>query len=560
MTSQPVTMPAATGGSVAQQPSAMRTVRRLYVYAVAGVTLLIAAIGAINLLGLGLDAVFRAVSDRSWVQGGPDWERERLSLFVPLVVIATPIWFVHWRMAQRAVHGDDATSERRSLVRALYFTVLLLATLQMLLASLSSAIDVTLRDLLGARLQTYERESLITSLSIVLVVMAAWVFHVAIYRQDVRAETEETRSALPPQLYFYLASAVGAVMLLIGASDLIRLGVDAVADVDGFGRWWREPLASGISLVVTGGLLWSVHWFATERELATSSWWGRSERGSGLRRLYLVAILVITGIMALVRFADGVDGIAGLALDVRLRSDETRLMTIAGPLLATIPPAAFWLLHRRRLLGEPAGIGYPMLAATATRLIEYVMAFLGLLFASGGIAVLLGELVQAVAGEDGWRGDIGWPAGAAIGGGALWAWYWVSTSRRFAADSEAEQVSTSRRAYLFVVLGSALVALVVSLAMTIYQVMQEVLGVSETANLATEIALPLAVTVVTLGVALYHGLLLRRDLPARGLTERAEEVGRARMELVLTGPEAADLTGVVDTLRRQLPEGYDITT
>ena len=554
------TLPPATNGTVAQQPSAMRTVRRLYIYAVAGVTLLIAAIGAVNLLGIGLDAIFRAISDHTWIQGGPDWQRERLSLFVPFVVIATPIWFLHWRMAQRALHGDDAVAERRSLVRALYITVLLLATLQAFFAGLTSVIDVSLRDLLGARLQPYERDSLVTSLSIVLVVTAIWVFHIATYRQDVRAETEETRSALPPQLYFYFASAIGAIMLLIGVSDLIRLGMDALADVARFGRWWREPLANGISLVVTGGLLWSVHWRATERELATSTWWGRSERGSGLRRLYLVAVLAIAAIATLISLASGIEGIARLTLDVPLPPRDSRLGEIAGPLLATVPFGAFWLLHRQRLLAEPRGAGFPIQPVTVTRLLEYAMAFLGLLFASGGIAVLLGELVQAIASEDGWRRDVGWPVGAAIGGGLLWAWYWWSTRGRLARDAEAEQVSTTRRAYLFVVLGGTVVAFVVGLAMTVYQVLQRVLDVSNAGSLASEIATPLGITVVTLGVALYHGVLLRRDLPVRGLMERGEAAGRERVEVVLTGPEGADMTAMVDALRRQLPEGYDLST
>lgn len=560
MNSHPAAMPAPQGGSVAQQPSAMRTLRRVYIYTVAGVTLLIAAIGAVNLLGLGLDAIFRAFSDQTWIQGGPDWQRERLSLFVPLVAIATPIWYVHWRMAQRAVHGDDAVTERRSLVRAIYFMILLLATLQMFFASLTSVIDISLRDILGARLEPYERDSIVTSLAIVLVVSATWLFHIAVYRQDVRAETEETRSALPPQLYLYVASAIGAFMLLFGVADLIRLGVDAMADVARFGRWWRDPLASVAGLVVTGGLIWTLHWRATERELATSSWWGKSERGTTLRWLYLIVILVFTSIATLVYLGNGADGIARLALDVRVSARDTRLSTIAGPLLATLPFVACWYLHRRRLLAEPAIPGVTAPPVTMRRLLGYVMAFVGLLFASSSIAILLSEAVQAVTGEGSWKGDIGWPAGVAIGAGALWAWSWLRTRQRFAEDPEAEQVSMTRRAYLFAVLGTAIVALVVGLAMTIYQVMQEVLGVSENTHLATEISLPLGITVITLGVAVYHGLLLRRDLPVRGLMERGEAVGRERVEVVLTGPEGADLAAMVDTLRRTLPEGYDLST
>jgi hypothetical protein len=536
----------------------MREVRRLYVYGVTTVTLLIAAIGAVNLLGLALDQVLTAISGEGWIQGGPDWERERLSLFLPLVVIATSIWWLHWRMAQRALQGPDAVAERRSTIRAVYLAIVFVAGLQTLfMAGLGSVLDLAIRRLLGGTLFAYERDSLVSNLAIVIVVGAIWAWHIRAYLRDVRAETAETRPALVPQAVLYLAAAIGATMLLIGLGDLIRLAVDAIADADRAGRWWRDPLASGIALAATGGLAWTVHWLLTEHLLGGSGWWGRGERGAALRRVYLVAILLVTGVMTLLFVADGVDGIVRLALDARERPDETRLTAIAGPLLSALPVAGFWLLHRRRLLAEPAVPGNAIAPATAERLLGYPMALLGLVVASTGAARLLGEIVAAVAGEGGWREDAGWPLGLLLGGGALWAVSWLATRARFARDPEAEQASTARRAYLFIALGGAVVALVVGLAMTIYQVMQEVLGVAEAGDLAEEIALPLGITVVTLAVAVTHGLLLRRDLPVRGLLEREEE-GATRLELVLTGPADADLAEAVRAMRRSLPEGYAI--
>ena len=561
VTSQPAAMPREEDGNMASQPSTMLTVRRLYIYTVSAVTLVIAAIGAANLLGLGLDKIFSAITGAGWIDAGPDWERERLSFSIPFIVIATPIWYLHWRMAQRAVRGAGAIAERRSLIRAAYFTGLVFVSLQIIIQGLNAVIELSTERLLGGFLDPWERDSVVSSLAGVMVAGALCAFHIIAYRRAIRDETAEHFSALLPQAGFYLASVIGALVLLFGASDLIRLVVDALTGDDGPGRWWREPLSSALALAATGGLVWTAHWFFTERLLATSSWWGKSRRSSGLRRGYLLSILVIATTMAIFHFAEGVDGIARFVLDVRERTHETRLSIIAGPMLATLPFIAFWLMHRRRLMAEAAGIGFSLSFLTARQLLSYFMAFVSLVMASAGAAMLFAEVVRMVGTEDTWRSDIGRPMGLVIGGGAVWAWYWSEIRARFAADPQTEQLSTSRRTYLFVVFGGGLVALVIGLAMTVYQVMQEALGVSESTQLASEIALPLGVTVLATGVALSHGLMLRRDLAVLEAVrheekEQAIEVG---VRLTLTGPKGGDVDSVVEALRRHLPNGYRLT-
>lgn len=540
-----------------EQPSAMQTLRQFYVYAVTAVTLILMALAAVNLLGLGLDRLFTAVTGEGWIQGGPDWERERLSLYLPFIVIATPIWWLHWRMAQRATHGDDATAERRSPVRNLFFAIVIVVTgAQLLLGSLQSLLQFVIAGPLGRELQDFERESVVTSLAIVIVGGAIWLFHIRAWVADVREETTETRTALPVPVALYLASAIALIMLTLGAHDLIRLAVDAVAGADRFGRWWVTPLADGASVVITGGAIWALHWPLTARLRRGPSWWGKGREGASLRRAYLVAIPAVAALIAIVYLGQGVDGIVRWATDVPAGFRETHASRIATPLLALLAPIGIWLLHRRWLLAEPAATGYPIAPVTVARLLGYAMAFVGLALAITGGAMLAGEAIQEVAGVDGWRRDAGWPLGLLLGGGLLWAWYWRQSRQRLAADPETEQAATSRRAYLLLVLGGSVVALVVGLAMTVYQLLQRVLDVSDAGSLAADIALPVGMSVVTAAVVAYHGLLLRRDLAVRALGGRTE--GAVRIELVLTGPAGGDLGDVVRALRHELPAGYAI--
>jgi hypothetical protein len=543
----------------------MRSVRQFYVYAVAGVTLVIAAIGVINLLGLGIDLLLSAVTGQEWIEGSPNWERERLSFSLPFIVIAGPIWFLHWRMAERAVSGPDAEAERRSEIRAAYFALAFLAGL-LLLPGITTVVSLPFGVLLGNPLAAQDRESVVTSLAVVLVTAAVWEFHRRIYSRDIRAETTETRSALLPQIALYAVSAIAGIVLLISVSSLITFAIDTMLDSSNLESWWRLGLANSVGNFVAGGLLWPVTWFYTERLLTTSTWWGQSALGSGVRRLFVLAVAVIAAFVVLMNVADAIEVAVRLALGAPERGVDARPNDIVGPLLASLPFIAAWIVSRRRLLAEAAGIGFPLPLVTAQRLFSYPMAFLGLLLGSAGLAMLLGELFEVVTGADNWRTDVGWPLGLTVAGGVLWGWHWRATSARFAREPVAEQLSPARRVYLFVVLGVALVVLVIGLAITVYQVLQLVLGVSDTARLAAEIALPLGITLTTLVVSAYHGLLLRRDLAVRATTERvemvnqAETVARTQVALVLTGPADDDVTAVIDALRRQLPEGYDIST
>lgn len=278
--------------------------------------------------------------------------------------------------------------------------------------------------------------------------------------------------------------------------------------------------------------------------------------GSTVRRIYLLAVVLVSGFMILMFFAEGCDGMVNLVFGVNEQTGETHLTNIAGPLLATVPIIGLWLLHRRWLYAESSNTGEPIQPITIDRLFTYTKAFLGLLMASTGFATLLGELVQTFSVDNDWREDSGWPLGLLIGGAGVWVLAWQSTRGRLVRDTEAEQISTSRRAYLLIVLGGATIGLVVGLAMTIYQVMQKVLGVSSSSDLASDISLPLGVALTTVAILVYHGLLLRSDLRVHTAREGAGD--RVRQMLVLTGPADADLKTVLKTLREHVPEEFEI--
>ena len=148
---------------------------------------------------------------------------------------------------------------------------------------------------------------------------------------------------------------------------------------------------------------------------------------------------------------------------------------------------------------------------------------------------------------------------------------------RRAAAPDVERRAAAGRAYLFLVVGVALLACVPSAAFVLYRLIDTALG-GHGVGLVGELAMPIAAIVVGVVVAVYHGDILRGDLrttgeaapavtggptttvePAMPMAQIvAETPGPASMDLVLSGPADADLDAVADELRRRLPPGISL--
>src|SRR3970040_2066165 len=99
----------------------MQTVRRLYLYAMSGITFGVLAVGLDQLLVVILGQL--GVGRGPFV-GGDQGYREQLSLAIALVGVGLPVWGIHWWLAQRGLQAGrpNAVEERGSTGRALYPT------------------------------------------------------------------------------------------------------------------------------------------------------------------------------------------------------------------------------------------------------------------------------------------------------------------------------------------------------------------------------------------------------------------------------------------------------
>ena len=546
----------------------MLVARRLYLYFVAGVSLAVLATGLVNLLELGLQVIWEALTGSQVIVQPPDAVRRELSLYSALTAVALPIWLLHWWLTERLLTPTraEAEVERRSLIRGLYLALLLLVAF---LFWANAALDL-LQRAFAAILDVSEpftaqpvAESIIGQLAMLLVLGGTWIYHAWIVLRDRRAGTLSGGADWLPRLYLYVGAAFGLVTLLVGASQLIQALVDALFGVgEVVAGDLRRTLAQGAAQLLGGFVVWSLHWGYSLGLRGQQDWRGEHERRSLLRWVYLYLGVFAGVALTLGALAVSLAELFRWALGVGVGDTSQRLRDIVEPPAQMLPVTLLWLYHRRQIHHEAESIPEAGWRVSVGRLIGYLSALAGLAFASAGLALLLGLLFDLLLGgnrvavlpPDLWRGEVSGYAAVTLVGGLAWLWYWYAALRRMAADPVAERASLSRRAYLYIVLAATIVGLLGSLAVVLYRFLGWVLGITGGASLISDISVALGVVIVAGLLLAYHVLTLRQDL-----REAAEHLPAQRIvRLTLRLPNDVDPEQAVEELRRHLPPGVEL--
>lgn len=550
----------------------MHTIRRLYVYLMSGISLGVLIAGLVGLLGLlfaelGLggadDAVFtsgRAAADR-------------LSLSAALAGVALPVWLVHWWLAERGVAGRDAAAaaERAADVRALYLSAVLLITLLIGTFSASDLIRHVIDGLFfgGPAGQSFGLSPPSDSLASLLVTAAAWGYHVSVRIRDLGVAPLMGPAVALPRLYLYIAAVFGALLLLLGVHDLIFALVGSLFVAPSLSGAGPSPrlVVGGVAGVLAGGVVWAGHWLYATRIAARGDWRGQSERESLLRRAYLVVVLVGAAAWASALISAGLGTALRAALGVSTEG-EPGVTQIAGSLLAAIPFAVAAWLHYRWLDVESLTYGGASRRLGTERLAGYLLAGVGLFLTAFGTAWLLGVLIDLAlggsrtltGGGEVWRSEAAQAISLVLAGAPLWLWFWYRAQRRHATAPAEEAAAAMRRIYLFAVLGGALIAVIVSIAILLYRglnlALQNASGVG-----ASDVSGSLGALLVAMLLIGYHALLLRRDVRLRRAVDAEEAAVVAAavpvsVSVVITGTAGADADAVFHAVSGRLPAGY----
>ncbi len=564
----------------------MGVARRIYLYVVSLLALAAVGVGFQNLLTVMVGQVVDSLGS-SVIQDGGGVTRGQTSLAIALLVVGTPVWLIHWWLAQRGTRGTDehAAEERGSALRAFHLSLVRAIAIITLVGLGSGLVALAIRTLLGEQVELFGVAEAIAS---VLVAGPAWVYHSAVADGDARAGAHRDAAGALTRLYRYgtafgaLVMAMAAVSVLIDTVFRMLLGrPDFVED----SNWWRVPLAGSITALAIGLPVWWVHWRASRSLVRNGVVIGDDERGTMLRSAYIGGVVLLAASLVAFAFAGSIAEVGRLLLGIPSGDGLAWILeAIVGPPVAVLPFYLAAQLHVAARGREAARVGAD-LADSSRRVVRHLVALVGLAFLTAGAYQLIGLALDAFfAGSsltpegDFVRRQLPWYVSQTVVGLALWIPAWAAILRRRAVAPALERRAGAARAYLYLVVGLALVAAVTSGIFILYRLIDALLGGESAASLGADLTTPLAVLVVGGVIAAYHGRLVLGDFRATADQAPAAPrpapiappaatpppagldplVGASALELVLRGPAGTDLGAIADGLRERLPTGVTL--
>lgn len=559
----------------------MATVKRIYLYGVLGAALVPLLLGLTDLLRLIIDGLadmtgISALSARIALG--------ELSWSLTLVVIAAPIWAFHAWLMRRWLHRPEPwpTEERASTARAAFFFVVLVAT-----AAVAGwhLIELTLL-VLRALISGDRPWGLSASLCGALVVGTAWLGHLAWRAGDFRQAAQRIAGDWLTRLYLYGVLFVLIIVALVQTADLLvtagRVALDVRPAWEPEG-WWREALASSLAVALVASTAWLVHWGISGRLVRAAGPMGEAHRASRSRTGYFLGIVLLCAGAVLTLASLGLRHVFAEVSGVWRPSDGSRLIEdVGGPVLMLVPFVAAWWWHLRRASAEAHAFGGAQRRRSVVRSGRYVVALVGLVGLAIGLAWGLQAALDLL--DGGARGSatagsivreaVAPALAAGLVGLAMWTPAWLRIGRDRTRDPVESANATSRRAYLLLVCGLALVAVVGALGYLVYQAMRTVLE----AGALTDTTWAISILLVGGAVLVGHLVALRADIHTSaaaeaaaqelagteppvgaGLADTGPETVGAIETLELSGPAGADFEAINAAIRAGLPAGYRLS-
>lgn len=537
----------------------MRTIRRVYFYAVALISLEVVLWGLISLLRtmFAQDVLFPTA--------------DTLSQALALILVGVPIFLVHWLWAQRAAASDG--EEQTATVRAVFFYLALLFTLvpvvQNFLALIDRAFIETVRldrsSALFGGSQTW-----IDNLIAILMngVAAAYLWNTL--RASWLNLTDRENFADVRRLYRYVWLVYGLLMVVFGAQQVLRF-LFFIPEATILGASGREMVINGIALLLVGAPVWLYTWKTCLDALAEPL-----EAASNLR-LGVLYLLSLSGVVVVLASA-------GVVLDVLFRlflgetvGLERFLQQVSTPISLGIPLGLVWAYYGNWFKLEAQSNRSPGLQAGIKRLYYYVLAPIGLTATVIGLSLLVSFLLDVLLASgavwgDALRARLSGALATLLVGLPLWLMAWRPMQLEALAVGEAgdhARQSIVRRVYLYLVIFAAVIGGMISAVALAFRLLNALLGGDVPDDFLVSSLDSLKFLLIFAGLLVYHILTLRKDgtrasdsLSARYrdfavLVFEHEGSGFGQRLLDLLARQAAGLPVAVQAVEQPIPDGAE---
>lgn len=518
----------------------MRTIRRLYFYAVAFISIEVVLWGVIGLT-------------RNIVSSRLHNTADALAQALALVLVGVPIFLFHWLWTQRASAKDE--EEQTASLRAIFFYTVLIATLVPIAQNLLALIDraiLTLasldpyRALLGGN-QTWQ-DNLIAI--VINGVVAAYFWNVL--RGEWKSLPDANTFADVRRLYRYLWMLYGLLMVVFGAQQVLRFVFYIPVPKYLMGSAGRETFANGLSLLIVGTPLWVYTWRIIQDAIAAPV-----ERDSNLR-LGVLYLLSLGGVISVL-------SASGTLLDIILRwafgeamAGYEFIQQIGGPISLGVPLAGVWAYYGAWLNLQIESDENDLQRASKKRLYYYILSALGLGAAVIGIALLLSFVIDILTTNAIWgttlRSRLAGSIATLVVGLPLWLMTWRPMQAAALTDDEQgdhARRSNIRRAYLYLALFAGVIGGMVSAVALIYNLINTVLVRSVSSDFLSNVLNSIQLLAIFAVLLVYHLNCLRQD----GTKAEAKLEARQRgfNVMVLGSEEDAFVKVVKAAMSKQAP-------
>ena len=523
-------------GATAGEPG-IGSVRRLFFYGLAFIALMLATLGLTLIVGRLIGLVFL---DEIARRGSGQF-----AFGIAATVVGFPVWALLWRAAQRSI--DRYAAERGTLGRKVYVYLVLFVAAAVVATNLTRAIDSALEGSAEA----------LAGIAPVLVWSGLWFVH---WRWET-AEGQPTGVARSTRrLYAYLTSTYGLVLLAVGAGLLLASLLGTAYDrlfggpLIGPGPGvWSEQLRGAIASVLVGALWWWFHWHRVSADDADSL----------LRQIVIYIVAIFGGVVTVI----GATAVALFTTFVwvldrpALTGAAVHFDGLPAALVTALVAGGVWGYHRAVVFAEAEGAGTRLVSAR--RAYRYLTAAAGLGALAVGLTVLfavaIGLLVPGaqgvtLVGQRWWGTPLSLALTLTLVGAPVWVRYWLRQQGEVRSGGAAERQALSRRTFIFVVFGVAVLATLASGSTFLFML----LDAAFKSQLSTEVldggkwALGVALTAGALSA--YHWAVLKEDRAAAPEPEAAP-AAVAKQVTAVAGPRAAALVDAIAAAA-----GTDVTT
>lgn len=481
----------------------MKTIRRLYFYAVAAISIEVVLWGIIGLL--------RSILNEQDITNSAT----NLASALALIFVGVPIFLIHWAWAQN-VSVKDA-EEGSASVRAIFLYGILLGTLIPVVQNLLALINRTF--LATANLSAYRAvvggsQTWLDNLIAILVNLLVAAYFWTILSGNWKRLSEPENFAEIRRLYRFVWVLYGLLMLVYGVQQAIAYAFSFPTSV--LGELGRETVINAITLMLIGAPIWYYAWRLLQDGLADSA-----ERESYLR-LGLLYLLSLGGVIIFIISGGNFIYLILLQLLGEGQAATEFIRQLGGAISVVIPFGVIWAYYGNWLNQQFAFDENSARRAGKNRLYKYILSFLGIAATVTGLLTLFSLLIDLLLGEiylsvSGMREPLSGALATLAVGLPVWLTTWLPMQAQALADTDAgdhARRSVIRKAYLYLILFAAVIGGMVAAGTLVFDLVNQALG-GGSVDFWVGVLNELTALIVFIVLLVYHLLALRSDGLAR---------------------------------------------